>query len=502
MSSSVQGFSSIFGPLLSPSQSGSAGLIAEQPDQAPAPTPQSSQGSDPGPQVSGSDQSNFSDALQRAGRNRKSERHAPKSASKPEKGQGKPAARSAHSKSSKHLTNSAGDPEHASHSEGPSRGPRATGDHAPASDSQNDTKRSETEAAGSHSYKPQITPEESAATPVSANPTKTQRPAQKSDPANTSETKGTNAKDAPTVAKAKVRAVKSTQDGADDADVSNEGPTDEDTNPAAQDALAAETDPGAAVAMGGGAGIAGPGVSGRSGGILFNDSPVGDSDTVSPADALTVANSGMDLMNGLASPAADPADDAAPSDKIADRPSAIEPQGDSPFSDALNAAGAKGPTADRTTTAPAEPMPEARFADVNNPKIVTGVRGELLPGGGTMHLRLDPPELGDLQISVHLRDGVMTAGFQTSNDQATRLLSHSLGNLKSMLEAQGVNVDKLHVQQGPKSNPGDSRDSRDGSRRDPTPEQRQSDRRDQQRKEIIQKMWDKLAGKAPVDLVA
>ena len=94
--------------------------------------------------------------------------------------------------------------------------------------------------------------------------------------------------------------------------------------------------------------------------------------------------------------------------------------------------------------------PEARFADANHARIVAGVRGELLPNGGTMHLRLDPPELGDLQVSVHLRDGVITAAFQTSNDDATRLLSHSLGDLKTLLESQGVAVGKLHVQQSPR----------------------------------------------------
>ena len=74
---------------------------------------------------------------------------------------------------------------------------------------------------------------------------------------------------------------------------------------------------------------------------------------------------------------------------------------------------------------------ESQFADANHPKIVSGITGRLLPNGGAMQLRLDPPELGAMQIKVEMRDGVMTASFETSNDQATRLLSHSLGDLRS-----------------------------------------------------------------------
>src|SRR5206468_12374312 len=94
--------------------------------------------------------------------------------------------------------------------------------------------------------------------------------------------------------------------------------------------------------------------------------------------------------------------------------------------------------------------PEVQFAEANHPKIVAGVRSERLPNGGTMQIRLDPPELGALQVTVHMRDGVMTAAFETSNDDATRMLSHSLNQLKTVLESAGVSVEKLHVQQSPK----------------------------------------------------
>ncbi len=63
-----------------------------------------------------------------------------------------------------------------------------------------------------------------------------------------------------------------------------------------------------------------------------------------------------------------------------------------------------------------QPAPEVQFADTNHPKIVTEIHGKLLPNGGTMTIRLDPPELGQRSsdFPVRWRDGVMTMAFETS----------------------------------------------------------------------------------------
>lgn len=149
---------------------------------------------------------------------------------------------------------------------------------------------------------------------------------------------------------------------------------------------------------------------------------------------------------------------------------------------------------------PPAPRPEAEFAASNHPHIVSAVRGELLPGGGSMQIRLDPPELGALQISVRMQDGVMTASFQTSTDDATKLLSHSLTHLKSMLESTGVSVEKLQVEQAPREHkPGDnSQQQQQASQHDDT-----TARQEQQRKEMLRRMWRRLAvGDDPLDMVA
>ena len=145
-----------------------------------------------------------------------------------------------------------------------------------------------------------------------------------------------------------------------------------------------------------------------------------------------------------------------------------------------------------------QPAPEVRFAETNHANIVTGVQTNLLPHGGTMQIRLDPPELGALQITVEMRNGSMSATFQTSNDDATRLLSHSLGQLKTALESQGVNVEKIQVQQAPKDQ---ASQNHDGSSQQQLRDEANA-RQEQQRREILQKMWRRVSGGEPMDLVA
>jgi flagellar hook-length control protein FliK len=152
--------------------------------------------------------------------------------------------------------------------------------------------------------------------------------------------------------------------------------------------------------------------------------------------------------------------------------------------------------------APAPPAPETQFVDSNHPSIVTGVHSQLLPNGGTMQIRLDPPDLGALQVTVQMRDGIMSAAFETSNEQATRMLSHSLSQLKTALETSGVTVEKMHVQQAPRQQSSGNSNG-DSQQQSQDPEQQQQARQEQQRRQMLQRMWNKLAGVGdPLDLVA
>src|SRR5690606_26496835 len=134
---------------------------------------------------------------------------------------------------------------------------------------------------------------------------------------------------------------------------------------------------------------------------------------------------------------------------------------------------------------------EQMFAQVNHPQIISSIRQELASQGtgGSMQIRLDPPELGALQVTIQMRDGAITAAFQTSNDDATRLLSHSLNQLKQTLESQGVVVDRMQVQQQQPAagrDSGDYQSRDDGQQRNGSFAEQQSARQEQERRELMQ----------------
>jgi len=207
-----------------------------------------------------------------------------------------------------------------------------------------------------------------------------------------------------------------------------------------------------------------------------------DDDTASPSDSATEPT--IPVSRAESSPPDDPSLKAAVS------PTA---------SPALRAPASPQPAATVAAPPPAPQTPEAQFAQANHSSIVTAVHGQLLPNGGSMHIRLDPPELGAVRIHVEMRDGIMTASFETTNDQATKLLSHSLGELKTSLEAQGVTIDRLHVRQATK----EQSSSGEGRQDDRDRQQEHAANQEQQRKEMLRQMWRRLMkGQGPLDLVA
>jgi flagellar hook-length control protein FliK len=173
----------------------------------------------------------------------------------------------------------------------------------------------------------------------------------------------------------------------------------------------------------------------------------------------------------------------------------------------LTGAGAHATTHTASSPAPTiaapPPSPVAQFAETNQPAIVSTIHGSLLPDGGTMNIALNPPDLGAMQITVRMESGAMSASFQTTNDQATRLLTHSLGQLKNALEMQGVSVDRLHVHQvsnaeaaGGKGGESESKDGQSSS-------DGRSAQQEQQRRDTLRRMWRRARGERdPLDLVA
>ena len=249
---------------------------------------------------------------------------------------------------------------------------------------------------------------------------------------------------------------------------------------------------------------------------LFNGAKEGaaadDATSENPPAGAAASVAVSDAAPGSGNPGvvADASEETGPSSAITDDASTTTAvtarfsEGDLQVPGAPHRPRSDAPSAPTTAPTQAPTPPEVRFAEANHGNIVTSMRGELLPNGGSMRIRLDPPQLGALQVTVQIRDGLVTAAFETSSDEATRLLGHSLNHLKSVLESHGVAVDNLQVQQAPRE--AQAQTAGDDARREQggqSQEQEQSARQEQQRREMLRRMWRRLAGgQDPLDLTA
>jgi flagellar hook-length control protein FliK len=215
-----------------------------------------------------------------------------------------------------------------------------------------------------------------------------------------------------------------------------------------------------------------------------------------PTEAVT-EQTDADLAELAIAPAASTGDEvAAPTEGA---------EGSDDFANVLQSAQQPAPKAPVTAPTPAAPVaapPERNFADDNVDRVVSSIRTELLPTGGTMKIRLDPENLGQMQIDVTMDEGVLTASFETNNSEATRLLSHSLHQLKTALETTGVSVERIQVKQAAPAESSSPNQQGEGERQQQNPEDQPS-RQEQQRREMLQRMWAKLGiGSDPLDMVA
>lgn len=72
---------------------------------------------------------------------------------------------------------------------------------------------------------------------------------------------------------------------------------------------------------------------------------------------------------------------------------------------------------------------------------------ELVTNGNksSVTIELKPEFLGKLHINLSLNDGVLTAKFQTDNQQVRHILEGGIGQLKSALESTGIRLEKVEV---------------------------------------------------------
>jgi flagellar hook-length control protein FliK len=154
------------------------------------------------------------------------------------------------------------------------------------------------------------------------------------------------------------------------------------------------------------------------------------------------------------------------------------------------------------TAAPMPALPaEARFAEANHPPMVTGITTRLLPDGGTMTLRLDPPELGAMAVSVRVSGGQLTATLEAESADAVKLLTHSISSLRNSLEASGVSIDRIEVSHNQKLGQQSESKNSDGSGREGQPSagrgganDPQSRQNDRNRQAMLDKLWARVTG--------
>lgn len=81
------------------------------------------------------------------------------------------------------------------------------------------------------------------------------------------------------------------------------------------------------------------------------------------------------------------------------------------------------------------------------------VRSAIGTGRSTMMLRLDPPELGQVQVDVRMEHGVLNLKFEAATPAGQEALQGKLNDLRGALEQHGIQVSGMQVELRPPAAP-------------------------------------------------
>jgi len=90
--------------------------------------------------------------------------------------------------------------------------------------------------------------------------------------------------------------------------------------------------------------------------------------------------------------------------------------------------------------------PDADADGLNAARLSRALNSAVKQNGGGLTLRLTPPELGTVRINLQLQGASVSADFVAESEAGGRLLSRQLAQLRTALESQGLNVERLGVQ--------------------------------------------------------
>ncbi len=139
------------------------------------------------------------------------------------------------------------------------------------------------------------------------------------------------------------------------------------------------------------------------------------------------------------------------------------------------AAGAGGQTANPTAQISVHSL-DGPDAQLNAARLVRGLQNVVQQNGGSLTLRLTPPEMGTVRIQMQIQHASVNAQFHTETEVARSLIQQQLAQLRQSLENHGLVVERITVQ--PMQSSGSSQahgqeqqDSQDGRSRGFTPHQ-------------------------------
>lgn len=105
---------------------------------------------------------------------------------------------------------------------------------------------------------------------------------------------------------------------------------------------------------------------------------------------------------------------------------------------------ASHPTAPQAPPPP-PPTTETPEQAANLARVARALRSALNQQGGSVTMRLSPPELGLVKISLQVQHGVVSASFEAEQESVRHLLSSQLGHLRESLQSQGLTVERVDV---------------------------------------------------------
>lgn len=94
--------------------------------------------------------------------------------------------------------------------------------------------------------------------------------------------------------------------------------------------------------------------------------------------------------------------------------------------------------------------------EVNVGRLTRGLNSAINQRGGSVTLRLTPPELGLVKIEMAVRDGAVNAKFTAQTESVRNLLMDQMSNLRQAMDRQGLTVEKFEVQVLPQVSPSSS----------------------------------------------